>query len=144
MSRGAIDTAIISDAELAALGFDENSVLANYDGDERPNDKMFMVLHWGDEVPILRSGDGETRNLRPLTIWVHMYREFSTDYSRIDAVLNMLDSLIMNMIHVDGEDGYTMTLAEKNGRSRDLRDRTYETICRSISYKILSRETETV
>lgn len=144
MSRGAIDTAIIADSELSALGFDENSVLANYDGDERPNDEMFMVIHWGDEVPILRSGDGETRNIRPLTIWVHIYREFSTDYSRIDAVLNMLDRLIMSLVHVDGGDGYTMTLAEKNGRSRDLRDRTYETICRSISYKILSRETETV
>jgi len=144
MSRGAIDTAILADSDLVALGFDEDSVLANYDGDERPNDEMFMVLHWGDEVPVLRSGDGNTRNIRPLTIWVHMYREFSTDYSRIDSVLNILDRLIMGMTHVDGEDGYTMTLAEKNGRSRDLRDRTYETICRSISYKILSRETETV
>lgn len=144
MSRGAVDTAILASNYLIALGFDEESVLINYDGDERPNDKMFMVLHWGDEVPALRSGDGDTRNLRPLTIWVHMYREFSTDYTRIDALLNILDDIIMNLVHVPGEDGYTMTLAEKNGRSRDLRDRTYETICRSISYRILSRETETV
>ena len=147
MSRSAIDKAILQDSRLVALGFDEDSVLPNYVGDQRPNDKMFMTLLWGDEDNTIRFGDGTGRGFRPLTIWVHMYKKFSTNYARIDSVLNILDDIIMNMVHVEGEDGYTMTLAEKpagNARSRDMSDRAYETICRSISYRILSRETESV
>lgn len=152
MSRAAIVDAIAADTRLTALGFHKETsptakdatILMNYSADQRPSDTLFMVLAFGDETPILRSGDGWTRNQRPVTIWVHQYKEYSTDYAHIDGVLNILDEIMLGLVHVDGGDGYTLTLAEENGRSRDLRDRTYDTICRSISYRILSRETESV
>lgn len=137
MSRAAVYDAIVSDSSLQALGFDTDSVLVSHDGNQRPNDKMFMVLRWEAHDIDVRLGRGP----RHLAIWVHMYREFSTDYVRIDNVFTILDGILTNMVHVEGDDGETLTVVEAEGRSRDLKDDSYQTICRSASYKVLSRVT---
>lgn len=155
MSRDAIYKALTTDVRLTALGFHENTstnpdvdnatVLSNYDGVQRPSDVMFMVLGWGVERVELRGDDSLfVRTSRPLDIWVHMYKGYSTDFTRIDDVMNIIKSVMDGLVQAVGDDGYTLTCAEFASRSRDLRDDTYETICRSISYKILSRETEPV
>ena len=137
MSRAVILKAIIEDAALSYMGFDENNVKPNYDGEQRPSDKMFMVLRWGpvDLDPKMMRGP------RQLTVWVHMYREFSTDYVRIDNVIDRLRLVLSDIINVAGEDGYTLTLVEPDGFSEDMRDDGYQTICRSASFKVLSRRT---
>lgn len=145
MSRDAIYQALLAEQRLIDLGFDVTSILPNYDGDQRPTDTMFMVLSWGDETLGLRGNDTEiTRTFRPLTIFVHMYRDWSTDFVRIDKVISIIRDILDHMIHRSGGDGYTLTLADFASASRDLRDDTYQTLCRSVSYRILSRETETV
>src|SRR5205823_586388 len=139
MSRAAVYDALVNDADLQAAGFDTKSILVNYDGNQRPNDEMFMVLSWGSEAVELRGDDGQTiRKSRPLDIWVHCYREFSTDFVRIDNTFKIIDNLLSSMVQVVGADGYTLTMAEFTTASRDLKDDTYQTICRSSSYKILS------
>lgn len=123
-------------------GFDTDNVLPNYDGDQRPSDKMFMVLRWETDDDELRGDDGTTvKTARHLAIWVHMYKEFSTDFVRIDNVLKALDNVLTNIIDRPGGDGRTVAMIEPEGKSRDLRDVTYETFCRSASYKVLSRDT---
>lgn len=147
MSRAAVYDAILANSELITLGFDKTSVLINYDGEQRPSDELFLVLHWDNDEEGLRGDDGlMVRNFRPLTIWVHMYKEFSSDFVRIDDILDILDRVLTSMVHVAGADGRTVTLIEpvEGSRSRDMRDDTYETLCRSTSYRILSRETATV
>lgn len=140
MSRAAIHAALLADSRLIAIGIDPSSVLVNYDGDQRPNDVIFLVLRYENEdfIPAVQ------RTIRHLTIWVHMYKKYSSDFVKIDKILDIIDSVLGNMVHVPGLDGYTLTLAEPEGRSRDLRDDVYETICRSTSYRILSRQTEPV
>lgn len=140
MSRAAILDTLRADARLIALGFDATSIVLNYDSDQRPNDALFMVLQYGDDnyFPEVK------RYVKNLTIWVHCYADFSTDFVRIDNVIDIVDSIMENAVYIDGADGHTLTLAEPTGRSRDLRDSIYETICRSTSYRILSRQTEPV
>ncbi len=140
--------AILNDTSISALGFDSDSVLVNFDGDQTPagagNFKMFMVIRWGVEdappwrVPSAPNGP------RHFDIWVHMPREMSTDYVHIDNVLNLLDSVFEDIINTPGDDGYTLTLIEPEGKSRDLRDDGYQTLCRQASYLMLSRVTQTV
>lgn len=144
MAGAAIVETVLADSRLQALGIDEESFLVNYDGNSRPNDKLFMVLAWMPEETALRGDDIFTRQALNCTIWVHIYHEESTDFQRIVDVLDILDDIILNMIHVEGSDGYTVTCVDPAGRSRDMKDDSYETICRSISYKILSRETASV
>lgn len=140
MSRAAIQDALLADARLVAIGLDADSVLVNYDGEQRPNDIIFLVIRYDtpDYVPAV------DREIQNITIWVHMWRKYSTDFVKIDKVIEIIDDVLCNMVHVAGADGYTLTLADKAGRSRDLRDDVYETICRSTSYRILSRQTEPV
>jgi len=137
MSRAVVYDTLLADSALQALGFDASSILVSYTGKQRPNDKMFMVLRWESHDIDLRLGRGP----RNLTVWVHVYREYSTDFTRIDEVFGVIDAALLDLIHVEGADGQTLTTIEAQGRSRDLKDDTYQTICRSASYKVLSRVT---
>lgn len=142
MSRAAVLDAILVDSRLIDAGFDNTNVLPNYDGDQRPSDKMFMVLRWEEDDTGLQGDDGTVqRGWRHLTIWVHMYREFSTDFVRIDDVLDVLDDVLSIIVDKAGADGATVTCIEPEGRSRDLKDDTYQTYCRSAAYKIIGRAT---
>lgn len=144
MSRAAIHDALLADARLAAIGLDRSSIIVNYDADQRPNDEIFIVLGWQSPQVELRGDDIFERESQSLTIWVHIYSEFSTDYNRIRDIIDIIDEILGNMIHVDGADGDTVTMVVFEGNSRDMRDDVYQTICRSRSYKVLSRRTATV
>lgn len=144
MSRAAIYDALLADSRLITIGLDTNSVLVNYDGDQRPSDTTFLVISWNPEDPALRGDDVFERTFKNITIWIHIYREVSTDFGRIDAIIKILDDILTSMIHVAGADGYTVSCVEPAAISRDMRDDSYQTICRSRSYRILSRETASV
>lgn len=140
MSRAAIYNALTTDPTLIALGFHGEpnaTVLVNFDGDQRPSDTIFMALNYQNEDWSLLF----KRSIKHLMVWVHCYREYSTDFTIIDKAIDAIDKVLTNLVQVDGSDGYTLTLAETESKSRDLRDDTYQTICRSVSYRILSRET---
>ena len=142
MSRAVVMDAILADSRLIADGFNSDSVLANFDGKQRPSDEMFMVLRWEADDTGLQGDDGTMqRGWRRVVIWVHMYREFSTDFVRIDNVLKILDDVLSNIVNVSGADGVTVTCIEPEGYSRDLRDDGYQTYCRSASYKVINRVT---
>lgn len=137
MSRAAILDAILADSRLQALGFTTDNVCVAYDKDQRPSDTMFMVLRFG-----IHNLDARIhRGPRDLVIWVHMWREFSTDYSHIDGVIEVLDDVLLNIIDTAGGDGQAVTCIEQGGRSGDFKDDTYQTLCRSTSYSVLSRVT---
>lgn len=142
MARATVLDAILADPTLQGLGFDDTNVIPNYDGEQRPSDKMFMALRWETDDTGLSGDDGtQQRGWRNLVIWVHMYKVFSTAFKHIDDTLDQLDIVLTNIINTPGSDGRTVTLIEPEGRSRDLKDSTYETLCRSASYKILDRAT---
>jgi hypothetical protein len=145
MSRAAVYDAITSDATLNGMGFHgdpDRSVLVAYDGDQRPNDNMFMVLRWETRDIDLRGDDSTvTKGPRHLVIWVHMYKGFSTDFNRIDKVIDQLDNVLTAIIDTPGADGRTVCVIEPEGQSRDLRDTTYDTFCRSTAYRVIDRVT---
>jgi len=138
MSRAAILDAILTDSQLIDLGFNDSNVLPNYDGDQRPSDKMFMVLRWEENDTGIQGDDATLQHgWRNLAIWVHMYREFSTDFDHIDDTLDILDGVLSAIVGVTGADNRTVTCVEPQGRSRDLKDDGYQTYCRSASYRIV-------
>jgi hypothetical protein len=145
MARAAVLDAITGDSVLQGMGFhgDPNrNVLVAYDGDQRPSDDMFMVLRWETADINLRGDDSTvTKGPRHLAIWVHMYQEWSTDFVRIDNVIDRLDEVLTSIIDTAGADGRTVALIEPEGQSRDLKDTTYNTFCRSTAYRVIDRPT---
>lgn len=142
MSRAVVLDAIINDTVLAGMGFDGDNVLPNYTAEQRPSDNMFIVLRWETTDVTLRGDDSTMmRGPRNVNTWVHMYREFSTDFNRIDTVIDRLDFVLSNIIDVPGSDGRTVSQITAGGKSRDLKDDGYQTYCRSASYQVFSRVT---
>jgi hypothetical protein len=149
MSRAAVFDAICADPTLQGMGYhgettpgaNDGTVLAGYDGEQRPSHTMFMVIRWETESVILQGDDNFTRTEHPCVFWVHMYREFSTDYNRIRDTIDAIDKVLVNMIDVAGADGESVTMIIPGQRSRDLRDDGYQTLCRSAQYNVISRPT---
>lgn len=139
MSRAVIRDVILGDQRLRDMGFDDAHVLTNYDGEQRPSvitNNMFMVIRWGQQThqfPRKRGGE------RDFDIWVHMLRERSTDYTHIDDVIDILDELFDGIIDTLGGDGRGVAVTEIEGRSGDLSDPGYKTLCRRASYRIIER-----
>lgn len=149
MSRDAVYRAIVDDEELNELGINVSTVFPNYASDDRPSDSgLFLILRW-ESQPYLGastlggfgSGTGMGRGARDLTIWAHLPKEESSDFTRLDAVLDRLDELFREMEHVAGADGYTLTCIRPTGRSSDFRDNGFDTITRNAGYKVLARRT---
>jgi hypothetical protein len=146
MSRAVVYEAISTNADLVALGFSSENVEVNYDGDQVPKvtgsdsdipGGMFIVIRWGEEdvQPVFNKG--------PINfeVWVHMLRQRSTDYDHVDRVINILADSLSDIINVAGADGQTVTLIDLGTKSGDYRDEAYDTLCRYVSFKMLSRAT---
>ena len=144
MSRAVILSAILADDRLQDLGFDASTVLTNYDADQRPQmtstHLMFMVIRWGVQDTLWPSNESPS-GPRHFDIWIHMPSESSTDYTHIDDVIEILDDIFGGIIQSAGGDGRTVSIIEREGRSGDFKDDVYQTICRSASYKLLTRVT---
>gem|GEM_PF-4653488 len=71
---------------------------------------------------------------------MHIPVAISTDYVRIDKILDRCDALFRaaNDSQPTGGDGRTIDEIEFEGRSGDFEDAGYQTICRRASYKVLS------
>lgn len=150
MSRAVMLDSLLQDPRLTdplptGLGLNAESILVNYDSEQRPTDEIFIVLGWMPEQTGLVGDDNFTRPIKNLTVWVHMYKEFGTDFTIIDTILDIIDDIYENIIHVTGADGQTVSQVVKvPGRSRDMRDDAYQTMCRSASYQVLNRIPATV
>lgn len=145
MSRDVVYASIIADPDLNNLGLDASSVFPNYSSDERPPGQgPFAILRWEDQ-PYTSGPFGESaglrRGARHLTIWVHIPKQTSTDFTRIDAILDQIDLVLAPLEQVDGADGYTLTCITPTGRGADLRDEGFDTIVRNAGYRVLSRQT---
>lgn len=146
MSRAYIENLLQNDATLAGLGIVSSAVFNQHDIKERPrHDGPFIVIRWEESTVTSQTYTGMSNGLprapRVMTIWVHSPMEKSTDFEHIDRILDRIDSLLNPLEHAEGSDGYTITSVSINGRSGDLKDEAFMTICRNADYGVLYRRT---
>lgn len=146
MSRAAVFKALRESTALQNLGIDATRIFVNFQGDTRPKDKgPFIVIRWEESTLFNQTYTGMSNGLsrapRTVTFWAHFPEETSTDFTDIDAILNAVDEAIAPLEHYPGDDGVTITCTRRSGRSSDMRDPSYKTICRNATYVILSRAT---
>lgn len=146
MSRALIEQLLTTDAELNAMGINSDTVFNQHDIDERPfDDRRFIVLRWEEATNFSQSytgmRNGINRAPRMLTIWVHSYSKWSTDFEAIDSILDRIDDIFDSVIGQPGSDGYTVTVIRNSGRSGDLKDDGWQTVTRNGAYAVLYRRT---
>lgn len=138
MARDAIYSLLKNDAQLTMMGGTGWVVLPNFSGDQRPNDAGgFMVIRWGvtDFDPTVQANAAHHFDL-----WVHFPALLTTDFTRIDAIVDRVDEVFTaaNETTTLGADGWSLVGVDQQGRSGDLIDGGYQTICRRASYKAFS------
>lgn len=137
MSRAAVFDAITTNEELNSIGINENSVFHNYSLEERPiNAGPFIIFRWGEvDSPPFNGVKSPVR----LTLWTHWPLEETNDFSKIDKVIDICDSVLSDLTDSSGIDGYTVTCIRPTGRSGDLKDDGFQTITKNAGYEVLSR-----
>ena len=145
MSRALIEQLLTTDATLAGLGIDANSVFNQHDLRERPKTDHFIVIRWEESTQFSQAytgmANGLTRAPRVMTLWVHSLEEVSTDFEHIDQIIDRIDFLFADLEDSPGSDGYTITQIRNSGRSGDLEDEVLRTVARNASYSVLYRRT---
>lgn len=142
MSRAAILDALRADSAVTNL-VPANNIFPNYASEARPNNtsgEAFLILRWdGAESAVIF--ENKSRGPRTLTVWAHYPEERSTDYVRLETILNAVEKTLTGLEEVVGGDGYTITSVQSTGSSGDLRDVSFRTISKNMSFKVLSRIT---
>jgi hypothetical protein len=139
MARAAVLDLLRNDATLATLGGAGFVVVAEFSYQQRPNDAgAFIVICWRhtdfDE-------DIQANAEQHFDLYVHIPKQLSTDYGRVDAILDRVDVIfhaVEDNTPVVGGDGRQLDYVGFEGRSMDMTDEGYETICRQASYLALS------
>lgn len=140
MSRASVYQSLIADTELNSLGLNDDTIVVNYNNDERPSDTgVFAVLRWGRlGAPLFGSN---VRAPEDLSIWVHMARETgSEDYGVLIDALDQFDATLSSLRDVAGADGYTLSFVRIGDRSGDLVDDGFNTITKYGNYQVFSRK----
>lgn len=139
MARAAVLDLLRGDATLATLGGPGFVVEAQFSYDQRPNDLgAFIVIVWrhtdfDDSV--------QSNAERHFDLYVHIPVSVSTDFGRIDAILDRVDAIFAGVpdgAPVIGGDGLQLDYVGFEGRGMDMTDDGYQTICRQASYMALS------
>lgn len=139
MSRNAVANKLIQDSTLRnTLGVKEGSIVQAQGLNERPdNTGPFIMLHWLPEgSPVF----GRVKPPRRLQVWAHYPVELSNDYKYVDGILDRVEDLLLEMEHVKGTDGMTVTCVRSTGRSADLKDEGLQTFTRWGAFEVLSRK----
>jgi hypothetical protein len=129
-ARAAVWQLISGDTTLNALGIVQANTYTTNSVDN-PETKPFVIIRF--ETVTAAFGQIGAQNM---SIWAHDERG---DYSRIDQILQRIQDILTNAVHVAGNDGFTLSSSRYQGTSDDLWDDGYRTITRYSTFSVLSR-----
>ncbi|OBJ08282.1 hypothetical protein [Mycobacterium sp. 1465703.0] len=145
MSRGAVMSLLRGDDQLKAAGAlagIDLVVVAEYDADQKPSDGAFIVVCWRITDYATEIQDNGPAHFE---LWAHVPVAKSTDFGRIDAMLDRCDAIFKAVNEdgtpVDGGDGRQLEQVGFAGRGVDITDEGYQTICKSAAYFAIGSKT---
>lgn len=130
-ARSAVQKLLETDSDLADTHLVEKVYASN--SVDTPAESIFIVIRW-DPTSSAFKNKGSDR----CSIWVH---DKARDYGKIDLIHQRIQELMTSSVHYDGEDGWTMTLAEWRGEGPDVFDQAFGTCTRFADYVVVSRYT---
>lgn len=134
-AHAAVYTLLSEDAILTSVyGINANRVWNAQSVDTVPRKGPFLVLRWEEET-LERGGFGRRE---VLTVWAHEARESSTDYTKLNEILDRVEEILKGAIHVTDSDG-VLNQVDYNGRSAEFHDEGHKTITRNAAFRVSSR-----
>jgi hypothetical protein len=127
-ARASVQSLLEGDATLQGLGFFSVEAANSVD---TPPDNRFLIVKWLNKS-IAFGSEGSTI----LQIWAH---DVDKDYTQIGKALKRIREILLGAVHVVGEDGWSLTVAEDAGEGPDLYDDGYGTCVRYAEFSVVSR-----
>lgn len=131
--RTAVMELLTTDSELNGLGIDLDHVWPNFALDRQiPRDATpWLVLRWG-AASVRFGGPGN----RSLNVWAYIGRQYTTDHSELDRILNRVLNLLCGTTNYTAADGGKIAQVTFRGFSEDLADEGYDAIARSAQFQV--------
>lgn len=73
-----------------------------------------------------------------VSVWVHRARAKGTTYNGINAILDRIQEIMKNAVHVVGSDGSRITQVDFAGLGGEQKDEGYDTLTRYVAFNCLS------
>ncbi len=132
--RAAIQKLLSEDEELQGLGFGAVYAANTLDNEAmNPLEAKFLVVRWENTTPAF-----STRGSTACNVWAH---DRNPDYGDIAQALLRVRELILSAVHLEGEDGVTLTTSTWTGEGPDLKDDIYHTVVRWSGFNVVGRGT---
>lgn len=125
---------VYEDAVMQGLGFPQARVWASNAVDTPPRDGPFIVINVDLTEKVFGSTSRDT-----VSYWVHLPKEIARDYSLIDLALGQIRMLMENVMHLTGDDGWSLTSATWIDTSRDLVDDAFNTLTKYCTFQAATR-----
>lgn len=139
MPRDAVWTLLNGDSQLATLGGEGFVAIPQYAEDQRPEAAAFIEICWRH---VDFNEDMQENTERHFDIYVNIPKKTSTDFVRIDKMLDRCDEIFAGVAEatdpVIGDDGWQLNFVVQEGRGLDIVDDEYRTICKQASYMALA------
>lgn len=131
--REIIYQALVSDAALNSLGYNESNIFPNYAFDgTSPRDTMFLIIRFGEQ-----NIKAAQRGPVLVEIWVHRPEEMGADFDAIQKLGEEVRDCILPLVSETGG-GYRITDVRFNGFGGDFKDIGYNTFTKRMGFEILS------
>lgn len=139
-ARAAYARLVYEDAQMQGLGYIQDRIWQSnaLDTPTKHPENPFIVVSVDQEEKIFGTTGAET-----MSYWVHMPRTKMRDYGIIDLAIEQIKSLMANVAHLVGDDGWSLTSASWVDTSRDLTDDTFNTLVKFVTFRTATRSVVT-
>lgn len=133
-AREALARLVYEDAAMQGLGFTEARVWASGALDTPDREGPFIVINVDLQEKVFGTTSRDT-----VSYWVHLPKEKGRDYNLIDLAIEQLKSLMANVVHLAGSDGWSLTAGTWVDTSRDLSDDAFHTLVKYVTFTVATR-----
>jgi hypothetical protein len=133
-AREAYARLVYEDATMQSLGFVQDRVWASNALDTPPRTHPFIVINSDGDEKVFGTTGRDT-----VSYWVHVPKEMSGDYNLIDLAIEQIKMLMEEVVHLVGNDGWSLTSATWIDTSRDLTDDAFNTIVKFVTFQAATR-----
>jgi hypothetical protein len=133
-AREAYARLVYEDAAMQELGFTEARIWASNTLDTPDRDGPFIVIN----VDLQEKAFG-TVGRDTVSYWVHLPKEKGRNYNIIDLAIEQIKTLMENVVHLAGTDGWSLTAGTWVDTSRDLTDDAFNTLVKYVTFTTATR-----